>query len=469
MPTYRVKSMQGGTEPTVPSIGKQLANQPATKHAVHQTMPPQDRIVGAGRRVLIEAGLCLNGRFVCRNGVAFDSESGGTAVAYADGITDRVVCRLQNYPITPGNVLRLRVRAEPSGMHHGDLSGLSSVTDAGAAGWIKLEATWDNQSTTTTETTELFIPGSEESNNGEPDGDGESWVLSKVYKRVLRPEGLDFLFKKATTAKWCKSGTTVDITLSYRGSPRPWDVIVYEDPERIAYDDEETGDWVAHTYPEQSYPFDFPRKQAEDSGDVTRGQLHLHTVLQGIAAQLAPAVYHWHSGQEGHGEIEEWADYSYSGGALGTSGDNEAPPYEVTGSSFEVVPESNLSSYATTNPGPGLGCGGYGRGVVQNGDRGVCGWGLRGRSAVIPVRVDVYSKASSSDVTTVRVQSRAHSWIDVTQNGTSYGWDTEYGWLSVGRNPEDDFSGTNLLKGSDGSATASLRNLVVMCRDPEAT
>lgn len=464
MPTYRKKSMLGGTLPVAPSFGNQLTGQPATRHAIHQVLKPQDQIIGSGRRVLVEAGLRGGGRFTCRNGVAFDSQNGGADIAYADGITYRVVLRTPPIPVTPGSALRMRVVAEPSGKHHGDLDSLSTPPDGGAGGWVKLTAQWDNQTTTTTETAEVFIPGSEESNNGEPDGSGESWFNLDRYSRILRPDGFDFIAKPATNAKWAQPDIEVTLTLEYKGSPRVWDLVVYEAPQLIVYDDEETGAWVFHGYPEQSYPFPYPVKAAEDSGDLTRGQRHLPRVLEGLRDTLGPCLFHWHAGSEHENEIEDWVDYGppYGGAAMGTTGDDEAPAYTGTGTTKTLLWESSLSSWAATNPGPAMGCGAYGRTAKYNGDRGY--FGLRGRGGVIPVYCAFYGKASSGDETTVRFQTRPHSWVDVVRASTSDGWQVQEGYLSVGRGPEDDLVCSAFAYGSDGSATWSVRDAIVFHR-----
>lgn len=416
----------------------------ATSPAVaHKSLRPLDSLPTSGRRVLLELGLRGGDKFLVLNGVDPNSPSR----IYPDKSSPRVAGRLHNVSLTPGHLVALEVVAVPSGPCQRDEVALF-VPD-GAGGSIEVEVTYangDGQSVTCQAAVDLAasqLPRSAESPAG--------YYSLIVSQAVAIPTPL--IPSAEHWQKWTRGGdVTASAVVRYVGSPRPVDVVLVEVPHSIVVDTSDSR-WPAAMYSANGQPYaqppsDYPIEQlsATDPGGGTRS---IRRALRSFGRELGPCLFGWSSAAEHVGDLDDWISYDTG------SGDDEAPPASVTGTTLAEVmfggekSSSNLFGWSTGN---------YAR-DVDHGDA-----FLDGRTGVLPVWVAAYCRVSGG-TGTYRLRTDDVGWSEIvwSTTATSWTWVLTPGWLEVGTGPED-APPARLWASNSGANDTQIRDLIVFKR-----
>jgi len=182
--------------------------------------------------------------------------------------------------------------------------------------------------------------------------------------------------------------------------------------------------WPSNLYvdagePDTELPSDYPVTQLS-STDPGGGLEAIRRALEEHGAQLGPCLAWWSSAIELAGSLNSWISYD-----LGT-GDDEAPPWQTTSTTFVSVP----FGIAATANFPGFQTGNYARRARDSNE-----W-FDGRTGVLPVWLVVYANADDG-----RVQFRTGltewSAVEASITAGTWEWQVVPGWIEVGVGPED--------------------------------
>lgn len=409
------------TAPTLPDPGAVplTATSPQVPHA---SLLALDTLMGSGGRVLFHTGLLGGDSFTVPSGT--DPES--ASPHYFNKSTWRVVARGNDIPITPGSFPWLEVIALPSGPMQlfGTIDAVTGYFPDGAGGDIKLEVVYTNgDAQTTTVVATVTIPASGSEFAAEPPA---PWFSLVVKEATAMPNTIQQL-SVAWWHRWTRGeDVVIDYTLSYRGSPRPIDVAIVERPLSIVTDTTDSR-WPTAMYskgdPLESPPTQYPISQFA-SADPALGTASIRRALYGHGRLLGPCLVWWSSADEHISSPADWSSY-FSG-----TGDNEAPPWTMTGATPTLLGSDGLTAESANNFGWRLGH--YAR-QAGHGDE-----FLDGRTGVLPVWVSCYGKVSSG-AASITLKTDTAGWGDVSLRlaSSSYTWVRQPAWIEVGTGPED--------------------------------
>lgn len=376
--------------------------QPMRRSRVVAILRAQDRIVTTGRRIVCSSGMRGSETFFVPD--TDPSVMAGTHPAPGS----RRLIAAGSVDLTPGCYLRAWAVVVPSGetQDTGPVAG-------GATGQIEVSVVWTDQDAGTQSTSDLIVlASSNEEFGAQPTN---MWSQLYVYDLPeIRPPGLA---DTAEVRRWSRIAN-VRVLVYAVGGARPVDVCVFEEPFSLAMEADDDGEqWCSHLYaPGQpagpAAPLLFPyQRQSETTpdGDPRSGTWHMADVHHAQHIHLGPVLFSWSGAEESSGE--DGVTYS--------------------GTTFVELAGGGSTAFDITEPGMAVGTGGYARRQSSNSP-----FVLRDRVAAIPVYVRIYAAAGSA-AATLRVQTRADSYIDTTIPAATAQWITQYGWLEVGINPDD--------------------------------
>lgn len=439
MPTYRTRNLnEVQTEaPLEPLRGGRLMDR-ARASAVHAT---GDRVLGHGRRIILRAG--LHGADAWH---VSDAAVGGMTLAHPDPDTARVVARSPEFRLTPGHFLRLVAIVNPAGMTSKLVDLLPAET--GAKGYIRVACSWDNGLSTESSTLDIPTPTSQETNAAQPAGAGAAWMqLSRIQSVRIKPPVN--LLVPANLAAWC-DGVDVTVTLSYVGSPRVVDVVVFEEPFALAYDIS-AGDWAApmHADPNGGNLGQLPGawpvivRSATDDG---HGGEFLLDAARRHAQDLGPVLFAATTWAEGSQDFAE----------------AEAEARSVTGTSWEELVSGSASAFDADDDGWSVSSGANARRVRDSEETVV----LRDATNVVGVRAFIYAAMSDAGATgTVRFESGPESIAEISVTGTAWAWHEATGHLRCGLGAQDPTVLQVRAKTDDPAESISWRYLLLVRAD----
>lgn len=424
--------------PLEPLRGRQLMRR-ARASAVHAQ---GDRVLSHGRRILVSVGLHGAGGWHIP-----DTAGGEEFREYPTDDDERVVARLPPIRLTPGHFLRAVVIANPSGQTQSDTTGDAEITypNTGPSGRVRIAATYNNGSDETV-TQDLVIPASGAENAAQPSGPGAAWSqLHRVFSPLLLPADMT---KIANLAAW-SDGVTVELTVSYVGSPRVLDLVVYEEPFALAYDLSSEG-WVAPMHAAGDGgnlgalkgPVPVTKRGASDPGG---GAEIVCDSAARLCQELGPVLFHATAWDEGSQSVTA----------------SETAYRSVSGTTLSSLMDATTTAWSASTAGwsPASGA---------NAPR-VQDMALKSQDRVIPVRCYVYgamSTASGSPTATVRFETADYSMAEIAvPSGTSYAWHEAPGHLRVGLGAQD--PGVFQVRGRTSTLFASFRwRYIVVVYDP---
>lgn len=438
-----LRSLNLPKKPTAPTLPEPGAV-PLTGTSVevpHESLRSLDTLLASGGRVLFHTGLMGGDFFLVKSG----NDPAGASPLYPDKSTSRIVARQEGISITPGSFPWLEVVALPSGPQQ-DFAGSAYVKD-GAGGVIDLEIEYLNgDAETTTVNATVSLEASQQENNAEP-------PASYFSLLVREADGKPQIFAQIADAWWHRwtrgLDVTVNLTLRYRGSPRPLDVVVVERPLLVVT--ESTDDrWPTAMYsfglPLAQGPSPYPIQQTA-AADPALGTASIRRALYGHGRLLGPCLAWWSAATEHVNTLAEWVSY-HSG-----SGDDEAPAWVNSGGTTPALLGSDgLTSVSANNFGWRLGH--YARQAGHGDDF------LDGRTGVLPVEVSAWMKVSGGGSGIVEVRTDETGWgsIYLTTASTSYVEVRVTGWLEVGTGPEDGPVARAWVYGTGGGTAVSVRD-----------
>lgn len=413
MPTYRRRRLdEPQTSPPLDALrGRQLMRLDRAS-SIHAT---GDRVPHHGRRVLCQAG--LHG---AREWHVSDDPVGVGSV-HPSPTTERVVVRTPAITLTPGHLPRAMLAALPSGMTQ-LTDGFGSNYDSGHLGKIKIDITLDNGTSSVLVTREITIPASALANAAQPTGSGAAWAaIRRRRSAIFAPVDISF---PANLAAW-SSGVTAEIVVSYIGSPRVIDLVVYEEPVGYAAD-VSAGPWTIPLHAAAGgttlaqLPGAVPliKRSASDDG---HGAEALCDAARLQIDELGPVLWY----------LTAWSEATQSQTAT------ETTYLAVTGTGWAELVSSVTTAYDADEAGARVGCTASAKRVQDAATALV----LRGADAVVPVRCYVYgamSTAAGNPTARVRFETSADSVCEVEiPAGTSYAWRSAPGHLRVGLGAQD--------------------------------
>lgn len=383
----------------------------------HQAQADLDTLI-VSSRVLAEFGLRGSYTFTIPDG---DNPDGVDRI-YPDETSEWASgVRLSDFEITPGHVIALEVMAVPSGPVQ-KLVASNDYLEAGRGGAILMSVTYTNtDAETTTVGVSISPPVSAEVFGAEPPSchDAISEHLRIAFPWAALPSAVEL-------QRWTRGRVTVDVEVSFVGSPRVVHGAVVEVPAQIVVDNDDA-EWPTAMYadgggPYPELPHDFPVTQLSAT-DPGGGIVAIRRALEQHGAQLGPCLAYWHAGYEDAGTLPSWISTDEG------TGDDEPPPATTTSTSPRNLPFTS-SAAASTLPGHTLG--GYARSARD------CDEWFDSRTGVLPVWFAVYGYGA----TTGRFQFRAGNdeWAAVNIANTSvtdFSWMLVPGWIEVGISPED--------------------------------
>lgn len=410
--------------PLDPLRGGRLMDR-ARASAVHAT---GDRVLSHGRRILLRAG--LHGADAWH----VSDDPVGLTPLHPNSTTARVVARLPAVRLSPGCFPRFVVLANPAGMTEITVDTLPA--EAGAKGIVRLVCDFDNGTDTESVTRELSLPPSQATNAAQPSGAGAAWAnLTRHMSLPIYPANLA---PPAGLAAWC-DGVDVALTLSYVGSPRAVDVVVFEEPFALAYD-VSAGGWAAPMHGDPNggnlgqLPGKWPvvRRSATDAG---HGGEVLVDAAARCARELGPVLF----------SATTWAEGDQAFDAA------EAASRSVTGTTWTELVSGVTAAYAASGAGWSVSSGANAR-RARDSEASVV---LRDATNVVGVRAFIYAAMSSGTATgTVRFASGPESIAEIAVSGTSWGWHEATGHLRCGLGAQDP---TSLqVRARTSGATSSL-------------
>lgn len=441
---YRVLQLpKKPTAPLLPAPGSvPLAS--TSVEPPHDSLRALDSLLGSSGRVLFHTGLMGGDAFLVKDG---NNPESGTAT-YPTKSDWRVVARQHRILITPGSFPWLEVVALPSGPMQRYVIAEGTYYKDGAGGEIQMVVEYtndDGQSTTVSASVSLEASG--EIYQAEPPAPYASLLIREA-------DGKPQVFAQIADAWWYRWTRGLDvrvtITLRYRGSPRPIDVAIVERPFLVTTESTDSR-WPTAMYsfgnPLQQGPSPYPIQQI-GAADPALGTASIRRALYGHGRLLGPCLLWWSSATEHVDGLSSWVSY-HSG-----TGDDEAPPWTMTGTTPTLLGSDGLTAESDNNFGwiPGH----YAR-TADHGDD-----FLDGRTGVLPVLVVAWWKVSSG-TGTITLKTDGDGWGDIvlTRTSTSYGITVGFGWLEVGTGPEDAPPVRAWVEGSAGGVTVSVRNLRV--------
>jgi hypothetical protein len=408
----------------------------------HESLRALDTLLGSGGRVLFHTGLLGGGSFL----IPASANPNQASPVYPNKDTWRVVARQDGIPLTPGSFPWLEVVAIPSGPQQwfGVKDAVTQFWKDGAGGIVELEIEYVNgDAETVTATISTPLAAANYEHNAEPPAPYSSLL-------VRQANGKPQIFQQLADAWWYQwtrgLDVLVNLTLRYRGSPRPIDVAVVERPLLVVTESTD-GRWptamCSEGQPLEQGPSPYPIQQIAGA-DPALGTESIRRALYGHGRLLGPCLAWWSSATEHVGALSTWISY-HSG-----TGDDEAPAWTMTGTTPTLLGSDALTTESDDNFGWRLGH--YARQAGHGDDF------LDGRTGVLPVWISAWLKVSGG-TGTITVKTDSVGWGDVvlTTASTSYVLVEVPAWLEVGAGPEDAPVARAWVRNS-GANTVSVRN-----------
>lgn len=393
---YKTKTLKG-LQPPSPVNGGLAPNTVMRFAPFRAALAAQDAVPATSRRKLAEYG--LNGSDAWHVPPGTDDPTGASQL-YPDGSTWRTV-ESQLAHLTPGCMLEAHVMYVPAGLTA--KVGGPAYHSGGAWGELRIGVTWtseDGLSTTGPHYFGLSMEGSKigDYTGGENTDAGADWMdLRERLLENIRPP--DFASDPAVAVAYSE-WADVEITIELLGSPRIVHMIVYEVPLAHVTEHDNAGDVSVHAIPAGANPFTpRPMEKAHDGATYEEHRFGTTRMLQVAARQasrLGPRLLGLSAWDED--EVDIWQQ-------------TEATPFSITQVAFRDIYDSTNTTYDADNPG-----------FIIAGSHAqlhrLCDPNLimRAEAAVVPVRVRV-DAAMTGGTGTVRVQSGAYEWVDVSVTG----------------------------------------------------
>ena len=391
-----------------PLTGLQLARAAPLRAA----MRAQDQVLQMGRRVILRTGLSGAATFLVGDG---NPEHLSTQQYPLTGVA-RVIGRA-TAELTPGHVLSLSAVVCLSGATNIDTGGSPRYIDGGHDGRLRVGVTWyDQTGSSVTTTHDVALPTSTRTYGASAITLalwGTQWGDVRVVRvPVIAPNDYD---NPEDWNRWSVSSTAamiVRVTLSALDGARVVDAIIHETPKVVAYEADDT-QWVTHgasVMPAATYPLQRLSELGAD-GDPRGGSWHLMDVAQYQQLRLGPQLWSWSS----------WDEDAEAKSVT------EGAPVTFGSSTFATVANSSISAWSASQEGQSLSSGAYARNQALN---------AMASHGAIPVRACIYAATPLGTAGTVRFQTGAYDWVDVTlPSNSAAGWYTAYGHAAVGRGP----------------------------------
>lgn len=297
----RIANLGLVASPNAPALNSLRGGNNALKHHVKQMLSAQDQPLTASRRVAWQGG--MDGVNV--NSVGDDHVGAGDITIKAHPYTDDelIMGQVAGFRLTPGHVLAVSARCLPSG--HATLLVFGEPNghfDDGQNGKIKIESTWESPGETS-ETVDIEIDfdgngTSEFGHCGHATQSGFSALIEEYT--LLFP--YDMLFDPSQVEKYCREGVDVTLTVSKVGAVRPVDIVIYEIPYKLAFDDTTSNKVPGHVYqnsetPISNYPPDYAIEGS--SGDPRMGVEWASEVSLAQVRSINPTCANWGCASEG--------------------------------------------------------------------------------------------------------------------------------------------------------------------------
>jgi hypothetical protein len=396
---------------TSPPLDALVGGELAVAHRLRSVHGQLDSVLGNDRNVVARVGL--------QGGAAFQivsTDPVSMLQVYPLRTVYRSVARVPAFTLMPGHFLRLSALVEPAGMTS-QLGGPLWTTDA-AYGEISVSVTWGGPSADTT-VHKVILPTSSEEFAGEDTTAGASWAnLRRVEIPIMFP---DAVTTSMADARLWSEGVTAAVTIQYRGGVRAVDVVLQQLP--LAYARDVAADTVFSAAMTtngvgelvQSYPVAYPVEE-RSATDPSHGAALAMSVAHQHQTKLGPVFAYWSGWDEATGVAE-----------------TDVPSVTTTSTTFVDMLRPTVTAWASAAAGWSMSAGSQSQQFKSsNGLR-----EMRGRNAVVPVRVWAYASRSGAVDAVLRFQSADHSVVEITVTSSTPGWYSTTGFLRCGATPTD--------------------------------
>lgn len=329
--TIRLANLGLVPVPNAPAVNNLRGGNPALKHHVKQMLSAQDQPLVAGRRVVWQYG--RHGSTVHSICDCDISASSDQIKAHPLSSDEVVIGNVDGFRVTPGHILAVSARCAPSG-HVTKLVAAEPVSyyyDDGQVGSLRFDSVWSVPSETDTNATvtlDFAGPGLLAfGHSGHATQNGFA-QLQEQYT-LLFPT--DMIFDPSAIEQFCRDGVEVALTVTRVGSCRPVDLVVYEVPYQIAFNDATSNKVPAHVYQNNginigTFPPDYAI-EGQASGDPRMGVEWTNDVSREQNKAINPSGFHWDSG----GESNAWSTTPDSGIALPASSEYTWLAFDAAG------------------------------------------------------------------------------------------------------------------------------------------
>lgn len=424
-------------DPTHPDRAPLRGGRVAIAAPVHEVLKAQDGVLGHGARVLASVGLA--GRAAFQADADIDPEEETQTHPRFD--VYRAVLR-SKVRLTPGYAVRFRGTFVRSGIQQKLVMG--DYPYVGAGGAVRCVVEYDNGVDTLTQIRIMTPLASPNVNGGDPTEAGASFGDIHTQDFEVYPPTINFSAEVAQ--RWAED-VTATITVSYRGSPRVVDLVVYE--AQVMYARDTADDADSYTVPVHTdgagkplfqYPSYWPVKQRTLAGDVSSGSIMALAVSTRQAAVLGPVALYWSAFRE-----------TLAPGAT------EAEAMRTTSDSFAEISASGVGEWLATNAGQAGGA----VGTARRAD--LCGpLELRGVVAVLPVRVRVFGRVNDAAYPgVVRIMAAEYSVAEVVIDSETLAWHESIAWIKCGLNGDDPQTWQRFYKSAGGGEWCDVLYIVV--------
>lgn len=417
-----------------PGISGLRYGQPAKKSKIESVFHEADAVIANTCRCLLSVG-----QHGADHLQILSSSTTSALQTYPLKTRETVVARRPPVKLTPGcfpYVLGTALESGPFQKYHIDSS---QWKYDGAGGSIKVVANY-NSGLITHE--RIFpIPASGNANNAEDQGAGKAWFF-EIFGGALTDQAIYQL---------CSDGATVELTVSYLGSPRVIDLGIFEVPLFYRRDTATDPDeWMVPLSQKGAqgdpkpvpipFPSEYPIEELSTT-DPWYGTRLLADVSIRQQTQLGPILCEWSA----------WGESTVSVTAT------EAAGLNATVTSFQDILYSDLIDWSSDNPGWSVSSGGSAQQFATSNHLVEFDGG---KDAVVPVRCWIYGSRSVSGTSYVRFQTERYSICEVKITSSTPQWWSATGHIRCGVGAEDASVLELIAKASAGS-TLNIKHMLV--------
>lgn len=389
---------------------------PMERHPVRGVFVAQDSLPSHTRRVLLQVGLHGANAWQVRD----DATDAGSQTR-PTRLLRRYVARSPRLRLTPGCFLRMHATANRTGLTVKEVEG--DWIDDGPFGEIGVNVTYRNTGGGSSVASAVVVPVLSLAPNGaQPSGDGGAWGgVQQLRTALLKPP---VVVSPAAMEAW-SDGVTAEISVYYQGSPRPVDVVVYEEAFQYARDTDD-GLWALPLL-------------TDGAGKSLAGLAHDYPVYQAKVGQTGGGTYVLADAALRQRELGPmlWShtahvepEAAYDAVEVAAQAVTDTTPEELL---------TGIAAYATDRGGVSVSCGANARVQAFSHHTHV----LRDKDNCVPVRCWILAKMAAGGTTgVVRFTSADYSIAEVRVTGTDWAWFSTTGHLRCGLGPED----TSLLQ-----------------------